>query len=114
ARRDVIQASMYLGNCIYQHAQAFDKTNKLRAQYLTEAAAAFHKLYEQFRTVFAGMYAGTWEARCYQEMDDLPRALGLYMELMSAEGGDENVRDLQNKALRMAMECWNDKRQQKY
>ncbi len=114
ARRDVIEASRYLGHCIYQHAQVFDKGNKLRAQYLTEAAATFHKLYEQFRDYGAGKNAAIWEARCFQEMDDLPRALGLYQELLAIERPSDEIRDLQHKAQRLAMECWNDKRQKRY
>ncbi len=117
-RIHLIEAGNFLGNCVYQHAQAFDKGSPERMQRLKEAAAAYHDLYTRFRDKLAGAYFGLWEARCYQEMDgpgDLSRALGLYMELLAADpGGNANVRDLQNKAHRMAMECWNDKRQQKY
>jgi hypothetical protein len=103
ARIHLIEAGMFLGDCVYQHAQAFEKGSKERAQYLKEAATAYHDLYAQFRRVVAGAYFGLWEARCYQEMDDLPRALGLYMELLNADSeGDPQVRELQIKALRLA------------
>jgi hypothetical protein len=113
-RRDLIEATKSLGICIYTHSQAYDKASKERKQYLTEAAAVFHKLYADFRDKFAGLYGAMGEARCHQELGDLPRALGLYNELLSIEGGDENLRGLQLSALRLSLECWNDARQQKY
>jgi hypothetical protein len=110
-RKVLIEASFHLANTYYQEAESYDDAaSKERKTLFTTSAAEFHKIYEKYRTVLAGLYAGMWEARSYQELGDLRRAIGLYLELLQQPDEPEAFRELRNKVLKLAMECWNDSR----
>src|SRR6185295_12577328 len=98
-------------NIDFELASAAERGSPEAKAGFKSSAAAFAKLYENYRTRGAGLYAHFWEARCYQELGDLRAALGCYMELIELPDSKEG-RALKSKirmqSLRRALECWSD------
>jgi hypothetical protein len=114
ALSDFISAQLHHGEAIYESAQAYDAGSKERTDTLKKAADYYHELYSKFRTRLAGLFAGMLEGRCYQDLGDLKRALGLYEELLAQPNEPDAFRLLRSKVLRLAVEAWTHKDQAKY
>lgn len=108
-----VQSMIYAATAVYEEGKSHEDAAE-RNKLLETAAARYKDVYEKFRNVFAGLYAGMLYGRCYQEIGDLKRALGIYDEILVQPDEEESFRLLQAKVLRLAMECWNHESQKKY
>src|SRR5262249_35073145 len=82
-----LQAQLNLALLTYEEAQTYDKGSADNKRLLTEAAKAFDDINARYRSQVAGLYARMWEGKCYEEQNDIRKALGLYNELL--EHGDK-------------------------
>ncbi len=88
AFRRYIQAQLRLALLLYEEAQNWDKGSAENRKLLINAADAFETIHARYRQMVAGLYARMWEGKCFEERDDLAKALGLYNELLG-HGGDK-------------------------
>jgi len=104
-----IQAEFHLGQVIHQEAQTHDKGTPEYKKLLTDAANAFEAIHSRHRSQVIGLYARMWQGKCFEEMDELTKALGIYNELLEHRGKDGSpLEDLQNRVLQFRMVCLNN------
>src|SRR5262245_10523644 len=82
AEVNYMQAQLNLGVLTYEEAQTYDKGSADNKKLLTEAANAFNKIHAKYRSQLAGLYARMWEGKCFEEQDDIVKAMGIYNELL--------------------------------
>ncbi|GIX03272.1 MAG: hypothetical protein KatS3mg113_0278 [Planctomycetaceae bacterium] len=109
AQYDAILAQINLAQCLFEEAQTYDEDNETRRQLLQRAAEEFEKLYQQHRSVVGGLYAQLYQGKCYEELGDLQKAMGIYNQLLSHPGQDDAMVKLQNLTLSYKLSALNSK-----
>lgn len=109
AQFDAINAQINLAQCIYEEAQTHEEGSAEHKRLLTEAANAFEELHQRHRSVVGGLYAQLYQGKCFEELGDLQKAMGIYNQLLSHPGDDAAMRRLQNLAFHYKLICLNSK-----
>lgn len=111
-----IQAQIDLARCTYQRAQSFPDASEFRTKTLIEASEEFREIHERYRTYFSGLYARLYQGKCYEEQDDIRKALGLYNEVLEHPASRQNTAllQLQDTALRFRLICLNHPQRKDY
>ncbi|MFW6124538.1 MAG: tetratricopeptide repeat protein, partial [Pirellulales bacterium] len=94
AERHYVQAQLNLAQVEYELAQSYESGSPQWRQQLEKAADAFPQVNARYRTMLAGLYARMWQGKCFQELGDIQKALGLYNELLDQDPnqGDPSTR----------------------
>ncbi len=112
ARQEVeakyLRAWFYLIRCTYERGQTFEKGTEERKTTLIEAANLYEQLHTRYRTNQIGLHARLMMGKCYQEQDDISRALGIYNEMLGHKSESESVVLLKCIALHYRLICLND------
>ncbi|RLT02209.1 MAG: hypothetical protein DWI22_21310 [Planctomycetota bacterium] len=112
ARLDVeakyLRAWFNLIRCTYERGQTFDKGTEERKTTLINAANLYEALHTRYRTNQIGLHARLMMGKCYQEQDDLSRALGIYNEMLGHTSESDSVELLKGIALHYRLICLND------
>ena len=66
----------------YEQGQTFLPGSKERIEFLNKALVQFEDLYKRHRQQMAGIAARMWQGKCYEEQNELGKAMGIYNELM--------------------------------
>ena len=66
----------------YEQGQTFPLSSKERNEFLGKALVQFEDLYKKYRQQMAGLTARMWQGKCYEEQNELGKAMGIYNELM--------------------------------
>lgn len=114
ALSSVISSQLGLAQCTYQEGQTHERGSKERENKLLKAAEDFRKIHEEYRRWQGGLTARLWQAKCYEELDDIARALGIYNEVLSHGDGDPAIRELKTLALRFRLICLNHEKKKDY
>lgn len=107
--QNLIQAAMSLGMVTYEEAQTYESKSADFKKLLTNAAAKFQELHQQYRTQTAGLYGQMWEAKCYEELGDFSKALGTYTELLAHPGNEDALQRMKNQTRQFRLLCLNRK-----
>ncbi len=78
-----IQAQLDLCECTYEEAQTYEKDSRQYKDKLTAAASEFNRVNARYRNQLGGLHARAKEGKCFEEQDDVQRALGIYDDLLS-------------------------------
>src|SRR5579872_575012 len=117
ARVRYINAQLNLAILIYEEAQTWDKGSPENKKLLTEAAKAFDDIHAHHRQLVGGLYARLWEGKCFEEQDDIRKALGFYAELLehgAKEKPSSELKRLQDRVLRFRLICLNSEQRKDY
>lgn len=111
-----IQAQLNLAVLIYEESQTYDKGSAENKKLLTEAANAFETIHARYRQQIAGLYAHMWEGKCFEEQDDLTKALGIYNTLLQHGDGKPGpaLKNLQDRVLHFRLICLNREQRKDY
>lgn len=85
AQLDLMQAQLNLAVIEYEDAQTYDRDSKEFKERLTGAVKKFEDVYTRYRGWLAGLYARMWMGKCFEEMGDIRKAVGIYEELEKHE-----------------------------
>jgi hypothetical protein len=107
AEQRYIQAQLDLSMCTYEESQTHDKNSEDFGKKLREAAKEYEEIHSRYRSMVAGLYARTWQGKCFEEQDDIQRALGLYKELLSHPGKSAVMTNLQDQVMHFRLICLN-------
>jgi len=77
----------------YEQGQTFTLGSKERNDFLDKGIVQFEELYKSYRKQMAGLTARMWQGKCYEEKNDLRKAMGIYNELMEHQAPE--LRSLQ-------------------
>jgi len=112
ARQDVeakyLRAWFNLIRCTYERGQTFDRGSEERKTTLIAAAGLYEALHTKYRTNQIGLHARLMMGKCFQEQDDLGRALGIYKEMLDHKSESDAVEQLKGIALHYRLICLND------
>ena len=116
AYRNYIQAQLNLAVITYEEAQTYDKGSADSKKILTEAANAFEQIHARYRQEVGGLYARMWQAKCFEEQDDIVKALGFYNELLGHGDGKSGpaLKRLQDRVLQFELICLNHEQRKDY
>jgi len=86
ARQDAevrfITAQLDLANCTYEEAQTHDKGSDGYKATLSKAATEYEAIHTRYRSQMGGLFARAWQGKCFEEQNDISRAIGIYKELL--------------------------------
>jgi hypothetical protein len=118
ARREAeikyIKAQLDLALSTYESAQTYDPGSAEFNATLTKAADEFRVMHERYRTQVGGLYARMWQAKCFEEQEDLSKAMGIYKELLEHPNDSDAMRNLQNQVTHFRLICLNHDKRKDY
>src|SRR5439155_11383812 len=118
AYQNFIQQQLNLPVVTHDEAQTWDKSSPENKKLLTDAATAFEQIHGRYRQQIAGLYARMYQGKCFEEMDDITKALGFYNELLEhgKEGGKPSpaLKRLQDKVRHFRLICLNREQRKDY
>ncbi|MFN9718992.1 MAG: hypothetical protein ACK58L_09885 [Planctomycetota bacterium] len=103
-----LRAWFNLIRCTYERGQTFEKGSEERKTTLIEAARLFEELHTSRRTNQIGLHARLMMGKCFQEQDDIGRALGIYNEMLGHKSESPAVEQLKSIAQHYRLICLND------
>lgn len=109
-----LRAWFSLTRCTYERGQTFDKGSKERKETLVAAANEFEAIHSARRTNPIGLQSRLMMGKCFQEQDDIGRALGIYQEILSHTAKESFVQLLRSIALQYRLICLNDEQKKDY
>ncbi len=109
-----MRAQIDLALCTYEEAKTHAKTDPEFKNLLTKAADEFSKIHEKYRSIVGGLYSRMWQAKCFEEQDDIGKALGIYNELLSHQGKSSAMQTVQHQALQFRLICLNHEQRKDY
>ena len=86
ARRELLQARLYLAGVVYEIGKTYAAGSKQYKAQLTDAAGKYHDLYEKYSRYTAGLYARMQEGRAYKELGETDRAVEILKEMLTIPG----------------------------
>jgi len=81
---------------------------------LDKAAEQFEEIHTKYRSQVAGLYARMWQGKCFEEQDEIGRALGIYNELLGHEGDSPTLKNLQRQVLSFKLISLNHEKRKDY
>lgn len=109
-----IQAQLDLARCTYYEAQTYPEDSEKYPELLTDASLEFEEIHSQYRSQIGGLYARMWQGKCFEEQDDIRRALGIYNELLDHPGQSDAMQTLKDKVRHFRLICLNHEKRQDY
>lgn len=109
-----IKAQLDLALSTYELAQTYDAGSADYNATLTKAADEFRVMHEKYRTQVGGLYARMWQAKCFEEQEDLPKAMGIYKELLEHPNDSQAMQNLQNQVTHFRLICLNHDKRKDY
>ncbi|MCA9084539.1 MAG: hypothetical protein KDA81_10815 [Planctomycetaceae bacterium] len=102
-----LRAWFNLVRCTFERGQTFDPGTKERNDTLVTASEQFEEIHAARRTNPIGLQARLMMGKCFQEQDDINRALGIYNEMLSHKSDHPSVQFLRSIALQYRLICLN-------
>ncbi len=106
---NMITAMLNLAMCTYHEAQTHDTGSTDFKQLLSKAADEFEKMHQRYRSQVGGLYARAWQGKCFEEQNDLQKAMGIYNELLDHPGNEGPLARLKAQTLYFKLICLNSK-----
>lgn len=114
AEINYIRAQLDLALCTYEQAQTYPPEDDQYKKLLTDASFEFEKIHQKYRSQVGGLYARMWQGKCFEEQDDIRRALGIYNELLQHPGTSQVMQRLQDQVRHFRLICLNHEKKQDY
>ena len=107
-----MRAQLDLALCQFEEAQTYDRGSQNHSFHLKKALDMFRDVFVRYRATVGGLHAQMWEAKCYEEMDDPQRALGIYAELLGHPS--DGLKPLQDQVRHFRLICLNHDHRREY
>jgi hypothetical protein len=105
-RQDFLQAQILAAHAREEMADCVPKDSKEWTATLTAAADAYKKIYEDYRTRIAGLYARMYQGRCLQKLGKHKEASAFFNELLANADSPDAFRTLKLKVMPLAVDSW--------
>lgn len=107
AELNYLQAILDVAETTYWEAQTHDRGTQQRNEILEQAQASYAEIHAQHRSQVVGLLSRLWQGKCFEEMDLIGEALGIYNEFLLHDGTSEAMLDLKSRALYFRLICLN-------
>jgi hypothetical protein len=114
AKGELIKAHMYHAYGLYERSRTYEKESADWKKALTTAAEKYGQIYKDYRTLIAGLSARLQEGKCYQELGDVKRALGLFNDLLGQPDDLKELRPFKASAMYLSLQCWTSDSEKMY
>jgi tetratricopeptide (TPR) repeat protein len=114
AEVDYIRAQLDLAMTTYEEAQIHPRTSPKFREILTKASKQFEAMHTRYRTQIGGLLARVWQGKCFEEQNEIGRALGIYNEFLEHPAKTPAMISLQNQVLHFKLICLNHDRRKDY
>ena len=104
-RMDFLQAQLLVAATVEELAETYPKGPEQTKAY-ADAADGYKKIYENYRTRLAGLYARLYQARCYQKLGKHKEAIGYFTELLANPDSPDAFHNLRVKTIELALDSW--------
>ncbi len=111
---DFMRAQIDLALCTYEEAQTYPADSQEFKNLLNKAADEFKAIHEKYRSIVGGLYARMWQGKCFEEQNDIGKALGIYNELLGHPGKSSAMQNVQNQVLQFRLICLNHDERKDY
>jgi hypothetical protein len=105
-RMDFLQGQLLVAATREEMADTLPKDSKQWSEALTAAAGEYKKVYEDYRTRLAGLYARMYQGRCLQKLGKHKEASAILNELLANPDAPEAFRALKIKVMALAVDSW--------
>lgn len=105
-RQDFLQAQLLAAAAREESAEALERGSKGWTDAVSSAADLYKKIYEDYRTRMAGLYARMYQGRCLQKLGKHKEASALFNELLANPDSSAEFRTLKLKLMPLAAESW--------
>jgi len=109
-----LQSQFDLAMCTYEEAQTFERSTSEFTQFLKSAAEAFVAIHERYRDQIVGLHARLWQGKCFEEQNEIGKALGIYNELLRHGGKTDSLERLQDHVELFRLICLNHEKRHDY
>ena len=109
-----IEVVFEMGRCTYWEARTYDKGSKEAKSALQKASAEFTDMYERTRNNAGGKFARLWQGKCFEELDQITQALGVYEDLLTLTPDTPVKATLYDLSLRFKLICLNHEQKKDY
>ncbi|MBT6484691.1 MAG: SUMF1/EgtB/PvdO family nonheme iron enzyme [Planctomycetaceae bacterium] len=82
AKNAYLKVQLDLALCTYVEAQTYDRKVQEHNKFLALSAIEFEGISTKYRGLLVGLFARMWQGKCYEEQDEINKALGVYNELL--------------------------------
>lgn len=114
AEAKFLRAWFSLVRCTYERGQTFDRGAKERKDELIKAASLFEEIHTSYRTNPIGVQSRLMMGKCFQEQDDINRALGIYNEIIDHRSQTPFMIFLKDTAVHYRLICLNHESRASY
>ncbi|MBC7856001.1 MAG: hypothetical protein IAF94_21440, partial [Pirellulaceae bacterium] len=105
-RLDFLMAQLLIPATTEELAETHPKGPEQTKAY-TDAADGYKKLYDNYRTRMAGLYARLYQARCNQKLGKHKEAIGYFTsDLLSNPDSPDEFHKLRVKTIELALDSW--------
>jgi len=108
--QNYLQAQFNLAHVTFYESETFDSDSDENKKLLQQAAEQFEKIHNEYRSVIVGLYSRMWQGKCYEELGDTGKAMGIYKELLGHPGTNETLAQLKDAVQRFRMVCLNSRK----
>ena len=109
-----IEVVFDMSKCSYWEARTFDKGSKEAAGALQKAQVEFTDMHDRTRNNTGGKFARLWQGKCFEELDQITQALGVYEDLLALTPDTPVKAALYDLALRFKLICLNHEQKKDY
>ncbi|MEQ9406941.1 MAG: hypothetical protein RIK87_04410 [Fuerstiella sp.] len=109
-----LRAWYNLARCTYERGQTFDRGTQEHTETLIRASEEFAEISAAYRTTPIGRLAYLMQGKCFQEQDDISRALGLYNTILDDKSEHPTMMQLKAFALQFRLICLNHEKKKDY
>ncbi|MDB5338858.1 MAG: hypothetical protein JWN70_4477 [Planctomycetaceae bacterium] len=107
AEQKKLRTELSLAILPYQLAQSYDKDHPNHQAALKEAGEKLELLHQKHRSQIVGRYARVYQGKCFEELGEPRKALGIYSELLSHTAEAPVMKKLQAQATHFKLICLN-------
>ena len=100
--------------CSYWEARTYDRGSQSAMGALQKASIEFTEMHDRYRNNTGGKFARLWQGKCFEEMDQITQALGVYDDLLALTPDTPVKAALYDLSLRFKLICLNHEQKKDY